>query len=162
MDLHKKKIIDVEEALPNEQHEAFVQEYFRLDVDGEIVNDKARRIKAYKVSFPEAKSDDDGQVNGRASTLMKRADVKGRLEHLYEEHGSGVENKYRWTKAKSENALVELVFGDGVKIGDRLKAMDMLNKMNGLDVPKLKEEDSSKGKDTVESFFDKFRGKTKE
>lgn len=160
MDLHKKKIIDVEEALPNEQHEAFVQEYFRLDVDGEIVNDKARRISAYKFSFPEAKTDGDGQINGRAVTLMKRTDVKGRLEYLYEEHGSGVEHKYRWTKAKSENALVELVFSDGVKIGDRLKAMDMLNKMNGLDIPKVKENEDGKGKDTVNAFFDKFRGKT--
>lgn len=152
MDIHKKKVFDSEIPLNNDTHEAFCREYVRLDIDEFITNKRARRIKAYRAIFPETVKDLDSVVNSRAVALLARKTVKDRIRVLYEEEGSSIETEYGWTRFKSENILIGIAYDDELKTGDRLKAISELNKMRGIDVPVVKEAESS-DEDTVEKFF---------
>lgn len=149
--------IDYAEPLPNEKHELFCQEYLRLDVEGIVKQAKARRIEAYKVAYPEAKDELYNKINSRASNLLRNENVVARLEYLYEENGSGIENKIRWTRGKAEDELLDIVLGDD-KTEIKLKAIDMLNKMRGISAPEEKKEEIVE-ESSVEKFFSKLRGR---
>lgn len=155
MDIHKKKIIDSEIPLTNETHETFCIEYVRLDIEEHVVNKRARRIRAYRLAFPETKKDADSVISSRATTLLARKTVKDRIKALYEEEGTSVENEFNWTRSKSESLLVEIAYDDELKTADRLKAISELNKMRGIDVPFV-EDDGKEEEDTVDSFFSKI------
>lgn len=156
MDIHLKKMIDPAEPLKNESQEKFCQEYVRLDIEDGVVNKKARRVKAYIFSYPETVKESEGVVSSRATYLLSRPHIKARIGHLYEEEGSSVENQYNWTRSKSEAILIGIAYNDELKTGDRLKAISELNKMRGIDVPKI--DDTSTKENTVDSFFDSLRG----
>lgn len=156
MDLHKKKMIDCEQSLPNIAHENYCQEYVRLDIEDRIVNKKARRLKAYRFSFPETINDNATAVNRRACNLMRNKEISERISFLYEEEGSSVENEYFWTKSKAETVLAEIVYDENNKDADRINAVKQLNQMRGLDVPKPKKE--GEGADSIKDFFEEFGG----
>lgn len=155
MDIHKKKIFDHEQPLTNDNQERFCQEYVRLDIEERIVNKRARRIKAYRLIFPETIKETDAVCNGRAVTLLSRKPIRDRIAALYEEEGASVESEFIWTKSKSETLLVGIAYDDDNKTGDRIKAISELNKMRGIDVPVVDEEEN-KG-DSVDQFFGKFK-----
>lgn len=156
MDVINKKIIDHEEPLNRDAHEAFCQEYVRLDLEDRIVNKRARRIKAYRFAYPETIGSTDAAMNTRASALLNKESVSSRISAIYETNGACVENTYIWTKEKSEELLAEMAYDEMMKPADRLKAISELNKMRGVDTPKVEDEEN-KG-DSVDSFFDKFKG----
>lgn len=156
MDIHKVKIVDHELPLTNENQEAFCQEYVRLDIEEHIANKRARRIKAYRFIYPETRSDSDSVCNTRATRLLAKKAISERIRAIYEEEGSSVENEFNWTRSKSETILVDMAYDDELKPEARLKAISELNKMRGIDAPKIVEEDN-KG-DTVDSFFSRFKG----
>ncbi|MGL5719126.1 MAG: hypothetical protein ACRCX2_39360, partial [Paraclostridium sp.] len=98
MNIHKKKIIDYTLSLDNEPHNIFCDSYVRLDLEDGIVNEKQRRIMAYRLAYPETTEGVlDHVINSRAMTLLNRRDVKDRISYMYEEEGCSVEAQYRWT-----------------------------------------------------------------
>lgn len=151
-----KQPIDWEKPLPNENHEKFVQEYLRLDIEDGIRQAKTRRILAYKFAFPDSRDDSEGKINSRASKLIKNEDISSRLSFLYEENGTGVENQYKWTQNKAEEVLLEIIYGEE-KTENKLKALDMINKLREIGVKK--EEEPEKKVNTVEAFFNKLKGR---
>ncbi|MGL5711795.1 MAG: hypothetical protein ACRCX2_02145 [Paraclostridium sp.] len=156
MDVMKKRIVDHEVPLANDSHEGFCSEYVRLDIEDGVVNKRMRRIIAYRHSYPETFSDSDAIVSSRATALLAKKVVKDRIKALYEDEGTSVENEFTWTKSKSEGLLVEIAYDNSQKAGDRIKAIGELNKMRGIDIPKVVEE-VNEG-DSVDQFFAKFKG----
>lgn len=152
----KKKIIDHELPLTNENHEAFCVEYVRLDVEDRIVNKRARRVKAYRFIYPETIGEADSVCSSRATALLAKKTIRDRIANIYEELGTSVEAEYAWNRVKSEELLVEIAVDDSQKAGDRIKAIGELNKMRGIEVPKVIEEEV-KG-DSIDTFFSKFKG----
>lgn len=158
MNIHLKKPIDYLEGLDNENHNAFCENYVMLDLEEGISNDKQRRIRAYRLTYPETTSGIlDHVVNTRATALMRRNDIKERIAFLYEEEGTSVENQFRWTRGKAEKVLVDIATSENEKTSDIIKAVDALNKMRGIDVPVIIDEDDSGDEDTIDTFFNKFR-----
>lgn len=155
IDIHKKKIVDSEIPLTNDTHETFCIEYVRLDIEEQIFNKRARRIRAYRLAFPETKKDSDSTINSRATSLLARKTIKDRIKNLYEKEGTSVENEFNWTRSKSEGLLLGIAYDEKLKTADRLKAISELNKMRGIDVPFIKEENKEE-EDTVDSFFSKI------
>lgn len=151
MDIHKKKPIDPEAPLSSDAQEVFCREYVRLDIEEGIVNKRARRIRAYRFSFPETIKDTDGTINSRATALLGKAPVRNRIKKLYEDEGTSVENEFNWTRSKSENVLLEIVYNEDLKTADRLKAISELNKMRGIDTPTVEEDKSDA--DEIDSYF---------
>ncbi|MGL5717156.1 MAG: hypothetical protein ACRCX7_11570 [Cetobacterium sp.] len=157
MNLMTKKIQDPEVPLTNEKHEKFCSEYVRLDIEERIANKKMRRIEAYRLTFPETTLGmNDSVCNSRASVILAKDSVKERIGAIYDEVGNSVETAYGWTTAKSEDLLVSIAYDDSQKAGDRIKAIGELNKMRGIDVPKVEDEEV-KG-DSVDGFFEKLKG----
>lgn len=154
--LIQKQPIDWEKPLPNEKQENFCQEYVRLDMEDGIKQARARRIMAYKFAFPDARDDVEGKLNSRASKLLKDDNIVSRLTFLYEELGAGIENEVKWNKTKAEDVLLDIIYGEE-KTENKLKALDMLNKLREVGVKK--EEDEEKQLSTVEAFFNKLKGK---
>ncbi|MEG0151567.1 MAG: hypothetical protein RR744_00110 [Cellulosilyticaceae bacterium] len=158
MDIHKKRMIDHVLSLDNESHNTFCDKIVELDLEGEIVNDKQRRIQAYRLAYPETTVGvADHVINTRATTLMRRRDIRDRIAFLYEEEGTSVENQYRWTRGKAEKVLVSIATSDNEKTSDIIKAVDTLNKMRGIDAPEVLEEEEEDDGDTIDAFFNKFR-----
>ncbi len=157
MDLHKRKTIDYEVPLENEAHESFCQEYVRLDIEDRVISKKYRRILAYKFSFPEDDVNDEA-INQRAFNLIRKKEIEKRIEYIYNLEGTSIENSFAWTRSKSEEALLELAYGSGIKPGDRLRAIAELNKMRGIDTPAVViEEEEKKETDSVTDFFSRIR-----
>lgn len=154
--LIEKQPIDWEEPLPNKKQENFCQEYIRLDVEEGIKQLKARRVMAYKFAFPDARDDSEGKLNSRASKLLRDENVVARLTFLYEELGSGIENDVKWNKTKAEDVLLDIIYGEE-KTENKLKALDMLNKLREVGVKK--EEEEEKQLSSIETFFNKLKGK---
>ena len=86
---------------------------------------------------------------------MRKKSVSGRIRFIYEEEGSSVENEFNWTRGKAEEVLLNMVYDDLNKTGDKLNAIKELNKMRGIDVPVVKVEKSG---DDVDAFFSKVVG----
>jgi len=151
MSVINKKIVDFAIDLDNKLHETYCREYVRLDLEDHVVNKKARRVKAYRFSFPETYNDPDGTINSRACTLLRGKNVSSRIKYLYEQDGSSVENEFNWTRSKSEDVLLSMIYNEESKDADRLKAVNQLNTMRGIDSVIVKKEDGEI--DTVSKFF---------
>lgn len=154
--LIEKMPIDWEQPLPNEAHERFCQEYVRLDLDGEVKQAKARKVEAYKFAFPDSKDEVFHKLSSRATNLLRNENVIERLRYLYEQMGTGIENEVKWTRSKAEDALLEIILGQE-KTENKMKAIDMLNKLRGIGAPVV-EEDEEKNIDSVQIFFNKLKG----
>lgn len=155
MNIHNKKIVDYAEPLQNEQHELFCQSYVELDLEQHIVNKRARRIRAYRKCFPGSVDYTESIINSRASVLLRSENVSGRIDYLYEENGTSVDNKYSWTINKSTDALLDIVYDDATADKDKIGAIKELNKIKGLDTPTIEEEEKS---DNISKFLQGFRG----
>ncbi len=151
MSLITSKMQDFTEPLKKQAQEDFVKEYIRLDVDCNISHKRTRRIKAYRFAYPDAKAKSDSIINDRAVAVLKLKTVVDRMRFLYSEIGSSIEAEVNWTASKSEDALLAIVFDEETKSADKLKAIQQLNMMRGIDKPQIEKEED--GKDTVEEFF---------
>jgi hypothetical protein len=104
-------------ALENARHEKFAQG---------IAQGLSQR-KAYREAFPNSKRWKDETVDSKASNLAKEDKVLARLQELRDESSSkavkSAQERKEWLSAIVDNAAEDM--------NTRLKACDMLNKMDG-------------------------------
>lgn len=150
MNLHKKTVFDPSLELNNASHELFCQRYVGFDVEGEILNSRARKLKSYRIAF-DCYNDLDNVITSRVNALMRRDDIKSRIEFLYNEYNTGIESKFKWTEAKATDVLVELVYDKDIKPADRISSIKELNRIKGIEA---KEEVVEKT-DSISEYFKK-------
>ncbi len=119
-------------------------------------NERDRRVKAYKESF-DCGDLKDPVINGRAINKMNGKEVRARIKHLYTLEKDTIISDERWTRDKSEQALLDIIGDFETKHGDRLKAIDTLNKMRGIGTPEVEQVETD---DSVAIFFKKFKSET--
>lgn len=83
--------------------------------------------KAYREAFPNSKKWKDETVDSKACNLMKEDKVSARLQELREESSS---KAVKSTQARKE-WLSSIIDDMAEDMNTRLKACDMLNKMDG-------------------------------
>ncbi|MBQ4340121.1 MAG: terminase [Firmicutes bacterium] len=109
--------------LKNVRHETFAQG---------IAAGQTQRT-AYRAAYPKSINWKDETVDKRASELMKNGEVLGRIEELRKlttsEAVMDITQRKEW--------LTKVVQNSKEKTKDRLGALDMLNKMEGVYVTKL-------------------------
>ncbi len=104
-------------ALENPRHERFAQE---------LAQGISQR-KAYRAAFPASERWKDETVDSKASALAKNDKVLARLKELREESSSravkSVQERKEWLSSIMDDVAEDM--------NTRLKACDMLNKMDG-------------------------------
>jgi hypothetical protein len=104
-------------ALENARYEKFAQG---------IAEGLSQR-KAYRNAFPNSKKWKDETVDSKACNLMKEDKVSARLQELREESSSkavkSAQERKEWLSSIIDNMAEDM--------NTRLKACDMLNKMDG-------------------------------
>lgn len=110
-------------ALKNERHEKYCRE---------LMNGTSQR-KAYRAAFPSSERWKDSTVDAKASALAKNDKVLARLQELQEEATS----KAVKTATERKEWLSKVMDNDEEEMQHRLKACDMLNKMDGSYTDKL-------------------------
>lgn len=116
--------------LKNVRHEKFAQG---------IANGMTQR-KAYHAAFPNSKKWKDTTVDSKASELAKTGKVLERLKELAEETSS----KAVMTATKRKEWLSDIIRSENEKTRDKLKAVDILNRMEGEYTDKVEVEDKRK------------------
>lgn len=116
--------------LNNTRHEKFVQG---------MANGLSQR-KAYRAAFPNSAKWKDATVDNRASELAKSGEVLGRLKELAEEASS----KAVMTARERKEWLSATIRSEYEKTQDKLKAIDILNRMEGEYIDKLEVENKTK------------------
>jgi hypothetical protein len=109
--------------LQNARHEKFAQG---------IASGLSQR-KAYRAAFPNSKKWKDETVDVKASELKKNDKVLVRLEELAQQTTS----KAVMTITQRKEWLSELIESATEETKDKLKAVDILNKMDGAYVEKV-------------------------
>ena len=109
-------------ALENQRHETFAQGLFK---------GLSQRI-AYREAFPNSKNWKDETVDAKASVLAKTDKVLERLAELAEQASSEAVMSVRERK----EYLTRVVNGSE-KTADKLKAIDIMNRMEGVYVTKV-------------------------
>lgn len=104
-------------ALTNTKHEKFAQG---------IASGLSQR-KAYRAAFPSSKKWKDTTVDNRASELAKTSEVLGRLKELSDQASS----KAVMTITERKEWLSNIVRDEAEERKDQLKAVDILNRMEG-------------------------------
>lgn len=104
-------------VLSNAKNEKFAQGIF----------EGLSQRKAYRAAFPSSRKWKDSTVDSRASELYKTSEILGRVKELQENAAddsilSVIERK-KW--------LSELIEKDDERTENKLKALDLLNKMDG-------------------------------
>lgn len=104
-------------VLSNAKNEKFAQGIF----------EGLSQRKAYRAAFPSSRKWKDSTVDSRASELYNTSEILGRLDELKKEAAddsilSVIERK-KW--------LSELIEDYSEKTENKLKALDLLNKMDG-------------------------------
>lgn len=110
-------------ALANARHEKFAQG---------IAQGLSQR-KAYREAFPNAKKWKDETVDSKACNLAKEDKVSARLQELRDESSS----KAVKSAQERKEWLSSIVDCETEDMNTRLKACDMLNKMDGEYVTKV-------------------------
>ncbi|MGH1648930.1 terminase [Enterococcus gilvus] len=104
-------------VLENARHEKFVQC---------LITGMTQR-KAYRESFPSSNRWKDNTVDSRASELLKVSEVLGRYRELQEE----AQDEAILTRKERMVKLSEIAQDDEYP-GDQIRAIDTLNKMDGI------------------------------
>ena len=90
------------------------------------------QIDAYKNSY-DAKNMKDDKIYVRASELIKKSKISVRIEELREK----ASNKAIMTAIRRKEWLTQQIEDLNNNLGDRLKAIDILNKMSGEYITKV-------------------------
>lgn len=109
--------------LNNVRHEKFAQC---------IANGMSQR-KAYRSAFPKSENWKDETVDVKASTLAKNDKVLVRLKELADESSS----KAIMNATERKEWLTNVIKDNMEKTQDKLKAVDILNRMEGSYIDKL-------------------------
>ena len=112
-------------TLDNARHERFIQN---------IVKGMTQR-QAYKDAFPDNNSNDK-TIDEAASRLFNDSKVHARYEELLEE----LEDKSIMSAKDRMKWLTNLINGEEGYISDKLKSIDILNKMSGEYITKIEAE----------------------
>ena len=110
-------------VLKNERHEMFCRE---------LAKGISQR-KAYRAAFPNSEKWKDNTVDARACELAKDSKIIVRLQELQEEATSNAVK----TATQRKEWLSKVMDDDAEYMQNRLKACDMLNKMDGSYTDKL-------------------------
>lgn len=110
-------------ALTNARHEKYAQG---------LASGMSQRA-AYRAAFKSSERWKDSTVDKRASELLKNGEILGRYKELAEESASeaimSITERKEW--------LSRLIENDDEETSDRLKALDTLNKMDGVYIKKM-------------------------
>lgn len=109
--------------ITNVRHEKFAQC---------IANGYSQR-KAYRAAFPKSENWKDETVDSKASALAKNDKVLARLRELAEESS----DKAIMNAAERKKWLSDTIRSNYEKTQDKLKAVDILNRMEGAYIEKL-------------------------
>ncbi len=112
-------------TLDNARHERFIQN---------IVKGMTQR-QAYRDAFPDNNSNDK-TIDEAASRLFNDSKVHARYEELLEE----LEDKSIMSAKDRMKWLTNLINGEEGYISDKLKSIDILNKMSGQYITKIEAE----------------------
>ena len=104
-------------ALENARHEKFAQE---------LAKGISQR-KAYRAAFPRSEKWKDETVDAKASALAKNDKVLARVKELQELAAS----KAVMTATQRKEWLTQLINSEDEATPNKLKAVDILNKMDG-------------------------------
>jgi hypothetical protein len=104
-------------ALENPRHEMYVQE---------LIKGASQRV-AYRSAFPNAIKWKDATVDNRASELFHNSEILGRYQELQAEATS----KTIKTAIQRKEWLSSIMDDETEDISIKLKACDLLNKMDG-------------------------------
>lgn len=110
-------------ALENARHEKFVQG----------LSCGLSQRKAYREAFPNSAKWKDATVDTKACNLAKEDKILARLEELRKEASS----KAVMTATERKEWLSELVKSENEETRDKLKAIDILNRMDGEYIEKV-------------------------
>ena len=110
-------------ALNNERHEKYCVG---------LMNGLSQR-KAYRAAFPTAEKWKDSTVDARACELAKDSKIIGRLQELQKEATS----RAVMTATQRKEWLTKLIQSEDEATQNKLKAVDILNKMDGEYTEKL-------------------------
>lgn len=103
--------------LKNAKQEKFVQG---------LVSGLSQR-KAYLAAFPNSAKWKDATVDNRASELFKKSEILGRYKELQQQAAS----KAVMSATKRKEWLTSLINSEIEETKDKLKAVDILNRMDG-------------------------------
>lgn len=109
--------------LNNARHEKFAQC---------LANGLSQR-KAYREAFPKSEKWKDETVDARASELKKNSKVLVRLKEL----GEKASSKAIMSAVERKEWLTEIIKSNEQDMKDRLKAVDILNRMEGAYIDKV-------------------------
>jgi hypothetical protein len=109
--------------LNNVRHEKFAQ----------CIASGLSQRKAYRAAFPKSESWKDATVDKRASELMKHGEVVGRLKELADKTTA----KAIMTAAERKEWLTKVIRSEYEETKDKMKAVDLLNKMEGSYIEKV-------------------------
>lgn len=104
--------------LDNVRHEKFAQ----------LIAEGMSQRRAYCEVYPNAKKWKDKTVYNRASELANTRDVIGRVTELKER----AETKSIATIARRKMILTEILEDEEERVNDRIRAIETLNKMDGV------------------------------
>ena len=109
--------------ITNTRHEKFAQ----------CIASGMSQRKAYRAAFPKSVNWKDETVDSKASVLSKNDKVVERLGELAKESSS----KAIMTAKERKEWLTTLIYKEGEDTKDRLKAIDILNRMDGEYIEKV-------------------------
>lgn len=109
--------------LKNVRHETFAQG---------LAKGMSQRA-AYRAAFPSSEKWKDETVDSKASILAKHEKVLARFKELAEQSTS----KAVMTATERKEWLTEIIMSKEEETKDRLKAVDILNKMDGAYIEKV-------------------------
>lgn len=97
-----------------------------------LVSGKTQR-QAYIAAYPAAAKWKDNTVDARACEALKNSKILERYQELRKK----AEDDTILTAVERKRWLTEVIKGEKVSTSDKLKALDLLNKMDGQYIDKL-------------------------
>lgn len=131
-------------VLKNARHEKFVQ----------FLMQGMSQRKAYREAYPNSKKWKDETVDKRASELKKNGEVLGRYEELQKK----AEDAAVMSARERKKWLTKKVLDDREKTENQLKAIDILNKMDGEYINKLEVSGLETEKSKLDDLIKQMRG----
>ena len=131
--------------LQNARHEKFAQG---------IASGLSQR-KAYRAAFPNSAKWKDTTVDNRASELAKTSEVLGRLEELAQK----ASNDAIMDAAERKEWLTRIIKSGTEETKDKLKAVDLLNRMDGTYITKVEVDANVNVTDRVKEVENYIKGK---
>ena len=141
--MHRKEV-SLMAALKDSRHEKFVQN---------LINGMSQR-KAYRAAYKNSKNWKDSTVDSRASELFKDSKVLGRYLELQEQ----IAKSTILSASERKEYLTKIVNSPYEKTENKLKAIDVLNKMDGEYKSKVEVSGVSEGKKMLDSILDNLIG----